>query len=297
MLIGTGGKAARYLELVEEHKLPPLFGPELGERWEASGVSAQAGQLHVIFDNTPHVARLPLPPWPGGPRPELIRQRGESVGYEDVAYDPAARRFYLLIEADAFGPGIFQARIEAFDHDFRYLESAWVNFPLERANKGIEGLSYLARGGQDYLLALCEGNKCHGGALGRRPGGGRIHVLQKVKDAWEPVAKLKLPKTVRFEDYACLDVVDGRVAVVSQVSSALWVGRLHPSEWTFVDDGQVYAFPTGASGQVLYCNVEGVAWLSPRQIVVVSDRAKPGEQPKKCQDKDQSIHIFNLPEG
>jgi hypothetical protein len=293
----TTGTPPRYLELVEEHKLPPLFGPEPHERWEASGICAHAGQLHIIFDNTPHVARLPLPPWPDGPRPELIRQRGESLGYEDVAHDSAAGRFYLLIESVEFQPGIFQARIEAFDDDFRYLESAWVKFPLQRANKGIEGLTCLERNGERYLLALCEGNKCHGGTLGRKPGGGRIHVLQRAGECWEPVAKLKLPKAVRFEDYASLDVVDGRVAVVSQMSAALWVGRLRPSEWAFEDDGQVYAFPANAEGQPVYCNAEGVAWLSPNQIVVVSDRAKPGEQPKKCRDKEQSLHVFNLPEG
>jgi hypothetical protein len=64
-----------------------------------------------------------------------------------------------------------------------------------------------------------------------------------------------------------------------------------------VDDGQVYAFPANAKGQAAYCNVEGVAWLSARQVVVVSDRAKAGEQPKRCAEKDQSIHVFNLPEG
>ena len=153
----------------------------------------------------------------------------------------------------------------------------------------------MARGGALHLLALCEGNKCRAGALGRKPGGGRIHVLEQTADGWQPSAKLKLPKSVRFEDYASLDVVEGRVAVVSQMTAALWVGRLRADEWAFEDDGQVYTFPTNARGQTIYCNVEGVAWLSERQVVVVSDRAKPDEQSKKCRHKDQSIHVFNLP--
>jgi hypothetical protein len=297
MPIETAAAPTRCLELVEEHKLPPLLGPEADGRWEASGVCAAAGHLIVIFDNTPHVARLALPPWPGGPRPELIRQRGESLGYEDVAYDPAAQRFHLLIEAAVFQPGVFQACVETYDRDFHFLESAWVNFPLERPNKGLEGLTTLERGGTRYLLALCEGNKCRASALGRVPGGGRIHVLARDGDCWQPSAKLKLPQSVRFEDYASLDLVDGRMAVVSQVSAALWVGRLRPGEWAFEDEGQVYTFPTNAQGQTVYCNVEGVAWLSEQQVAVVSDRAKPGEQPQKCRDKDQSIHIFNLPQG
>ena len=90
-------------------------------------------------------------------------------------------------------------------------------------------------------------------------------------------------------------LVGERLAVVSQMSSALWVGALRPDKWAFEDDGQTYIFPTKADGDVIYCNVEGVAWLSERQVVVVSDRAKPGEQPKKAREKDQSIHVFNLP--
>src|SRR5436305_13770388 len=102
------------LELVEEYKLPPLLGLEADGRWEASGVCAAAGQLLVIFDNTPHVARLARPPWPDGPRPELIRQRGESLGYEDVAYDPLAQRYYVLIESAPLGPGAYQACTEPY---------------------------------------------------------------------------------------------------------------------------------------------------------------------------------------
>ena len=295
MLAQSALPAAPPLRLVAEHKLAELLGPELGQRWEASGVCLAAGQLCVIFDNSPHVLRLPLPPWSGGPSVELIRQRGEGIGYEDLASAPDPLRFFLLIESDLYAPGVFQARIETFDADFRYLETAWVDFPLERANKGLEGLAFVQRGGQEYLLALCEGNKCRGGALGRRPGGGRIHLLQKKDGQWARVAKLKLPKSLRFEDYSSLDLVDDRIVVVSQASSALWVGQLQPDSWSFVDNGQVFVFPPDEQGQPVYCSVEGVAWLAPRQVVVVSDRAKPGEQPKKCRDKDQSIHIFDLP--
>ncbi|MEP7358693.1 MAG: hypothetical protein ABI847_15710, partial [Anaerolineales bacterium] len=43
------------LRLVQEYKLAALLGPELGERWEASGVCVADGRLCVIFDNTPHL--------------------------------------------------------------------------------------------------------------------------------------------------------------------------------------------------------------------------------------------------
>ena len=87
------------------------------------------------------------------------------------------------------------------------------------------------RQGQTYLLGLCEGNRCQGGAAGRVPGGGRIHVFQRGRHHWDRVAKIRLPETVLFVDYSGIAVNGDRIAVVSQVSSALWVGNLAPSGW------------------------------------------------------------------
>ena len=85
-----------------------------------------------------------------------------------------------------------------------------------------------------------------------------------------------------------------RVAVVSQESSALWVGRLSPSTWEVVDDGVVYLFPRTRHGQIRYGTVEGVSWLDEQTLAVVSDRAKPG-QPRRMRATDQSVHIVALP--
>lgn len=41
--------------------------------------------------------------------------------------------------------------------------------------QGFESINYLhTERGQPYLLGLCEGNHCQGGAEGRDPGHGRI---------------------------------------------------------------------------------------------------------------------------
>jgi hypothetical protein len=57
----------------------------------------------------------------------------------------------------------------------RLLRSCPVDFPLTHENKGLEDLYYLSRG---RALALCEGNRCAGGAEGRERGHGRILVLR-----------------------------------------------------------------------------------------------------------------------
>jgi len=103
-----------------------------------------------------------------------------------------------------------------------------------------------------------------------------------------------LPRTLLFEDYSSIAADGDRLAVVSQVNSALWVGSLAPSSWDIVDEGITYTFPRNADGQVIYCNVEGVSWTDSNRIVVVSDKAK-SKQEELGREKDQSIHIFEIP--
>jgi hypothetical protein len=78
------------------------------------------------------------------------------------------------------------------------------------------------------------------------------------------------------------------------MTSALWVGDLAPSGWEVADAGTCYALPMDADGSVVYGTAEGVSWMAPDQVVVVSDKAKPDQDPR-CQAKDQSIHIFRIP--
>ena len=88
----------------------------------------------------------------------------------------------------------------------------------------------------------------------------------------------------------------GRIAVVSQETSMLWVGQFDEAAWTWRDGGQLYDFPRTHRGEIHYGNIEGVAWISPTRIVAVSDRRKKQSQPdEQLSEKDQSIHIFSIP--
>ena len=102
------------------------------------------------------------------------------------------------------------------------------------------------------------------------------------------------PGDRRFTDYSGISVAGDRVAIVSQESSALWVGRLAPSSWELVDAGTTYLFPRDERGRIRYGTVEGVCWLGEDEVVVVSDRAKP-TQPRRLRATDQSVHRFALP--
>ncbi len=281
---------------MQEAKIGEVLGNPTEGRFEASGVCAKDGSCYVIFDDSPRLARIGLALSKRLADNQISYLRGLPSGYEDIAYDPRGHRFYTLIEALEFSPGVFKARIEEYDDDLNYLSSEWADFPLKRENKGLEGLTCVYRDARPYLLGLCEGNKCKGGAAGRNPGRGRIQVFDRSEGEWEHVGTIKLPKSLLCEDYASLDVTGNRIVVVSQASSLLWVGTFQASGWSFTDEGRVYRFPRNHKGKSVYCNIEGVAWLASDQIVVVSDKRKPDEQAKRCGKKDQSIHIFRIPE-
>jgi hypothetical protein len=292
------GRAAEppSLRLLGEAKIADLLGGAASgvHRLEASGVLAAGGWYWVVFDNVPHVARIHPEMTPGHPGTTLLRKPGGPIGFEDIAHDGDDGRFFVLIEATAFAPGVYQAEVCEFDRGLRLVARRWLDFPLEDANKGMEGLSCVRRQGHLHLLGLCEGNRCHGGEAGRRPGGGRVHVFTEGAKRWERVHTIHLPESLPFIDYSAISVSGDRVAVISQESSALWVGRLSPDGWDILDEGEVYRFPRDPRGRVVYGTVEGVSWLAERLVVVVSDRAKP-EQPRRMRAKDESIHVFALP--
>ena len=289
------------LRLEHEAKLDELVEPldrSLGRRLEASGVLAKDGCFYVIFDNLPDIVRLGPGLVPGASENHVFTQeRREADGFEDIAHDPGSDRFLALIEAVPVRTGTYQAKVHQYDGSLRYLRSDWLDFPLADANKGLEGLTCVRRDGRTWLLAVCEGNRCLGGSAGRRPGGGRIQVFTEEgpRGGWVHTGTIKLPRTLEFEDYSGISAAGDRLAVVSQESSALWVGRLRADGTDLVDEGAVFRFPTDSRGRSVYRTVEGVSWLGDDRVVVVSDKVKPGSKDRAGRAKDQSIHIFTIP--
>jgi hypothetical protein len=285
---------ARSLHLVRESRLAKLIPlPRAGAVLESSGVVAAGRDCFVVFDNVKRVARIDRDLVPGSGRHAWIGRGRASEGYEDIAYSPHTKRFYLLIEAQKHPDGTYKAVIEECDERFAQRRRGWVDVSFEKRNTGFEGLSALQWRGRDYLLALCEGNRCRAGRKGRKPGGGRIHVLQKKEGGWQPIAEIKLPRRVMFEDYSALAIRGDRIAVISQTTSRLWLGTLRRSDWSIGGRGRLYDFPRTRKGKRQYCTVEGISWLSASTFVMVSDLSKPGHAPR-CGRKDQSIHVFRI---
>ena len=88
--------SAPSLELVTESKIYALLpGSKANDRLEASGVYYKDDHFYVIFDNAPHIARLEISLAAGDHRAghTLLRQRGETAGFEDITFDPRTQRY------------------------------------------------------------------------------------------------------------------------------------------------------------------------------------------------------------
>lgn len=306
---------AIFLDLVQEVRIDELLKGDGDKRYEASGVCLKDGWLHIVFDDDPHLLRIRTDWQQAGEKPALINLKGTADGYEDITYQSSSGRWYCLIEAAETKRGVSMPRVDEFDESFAFIKSYWLDFPLKAGNKGFEGLATLRSAGNEYLLGLCEGNKCKSGKAGKKPGKGRIQVFTMDGETWVHTGTIRLPETVRFEDYSSLDCREGLLTVISQTSSAMWIGRLlmEPAEQAdskshdglfspgrsddlseFIDDGRLFLFPRNNKGRILYGNLEGVTWLGNDRLVVVSDKVK-ADQPRRCARKDQSVHIFRLP--
>jgi hypothetical protein len=283
------------LNLVVERKLTDFISPPTPRGvLEASGVIARGAHYYVIFDNVRRIARIHRRLEPGSKQHSWFGPKREGEGYEDIAFSRSTRRFYLLIEAEKHPDGTYKALIDECDEAAQYQRRRWVDVAFEKRNTGFEGLSAVRWRRQDYLLALCEGNRCGAGRAGRKPGGGRLHVLQRSGTLWKSVALIKLPKTVEFEDYSAVSVRKRRIAVLSQQTSRLWIGTLRFGDWTIVGEGTTYDFPRTKKGKRRYGSLEGVCWLTDRSFACVSDLSKPDAK-KRYRKTDQSIHVFTLP--
>lgn len=283
------------MHLVRERRLLGLIAPPAGSSvLEASGVIAKGGDYYVIFDNIRRVARIDPRLAEGASRNGWFGPARSGDGYEDIAFSPNSRRFYLLVEAEKHPDGTYKGMIDQCDEAGRFKGRHWIDFPLEKRNTGFEGLAVVRRAGKDHLLALCEGNRCRGGRKGRKPGGGRIQVLLRQGGVWKPIACIKLPSNVEFEDYSAVALRGDRIAVISQRTSRLWIGRLSTKDWTISGKGRLYDFPRTKKGRPRYCTLEGLCWLSDTTFVLVSDLSKRSYR-AGCSKRDQSIHVFRLP--
>ena len=285
------------LELVAEnkfYKLSPGASPD--DRFEATGVANKGDNFLVVFDDTPHFSRVDTSLTAGHESNCLYRNMGKAAGYQDITYDGRGQRFLALTQGKKRDDGSTKARINQFDPELAYVEGRYIDYDVKGNERLLQGIAAIWRGNQLSILAICSGNKCSDGKKGRTPGGGRIHVFQPETGMWAHKGTMRLPKDLPFSDYVSLEVRGNRLAVLSQASSAVWIATLQEGSWGFVDDGVIYCLPPSKKGNNIYCTVEGITWVDDNKLAAVSDSHRGRRQNKRCAKREQSIHIFQIPD-
>ncbi|MEO6598668.1 MAG: hypothetical protein ABIQ16_02265 [Polyangiaceae bacterium] len=279
--------SALNLQLVAEKKLSKLLPKR--DSYEASGIAASGGMLYVASDNLTTIAAIDTSLNHGtlGPGGATESQYEALTATDDG-------RFFAMIEnvseTDA------RAEVAEFDSSTALVGQAFTDMTFQHVNKGFEGVAWLRVAGTEYLLALCENNNCKDDDS--PVGEGRVKLLAKASGVWETQASLKVPESVAFLNYSDLALRDNgdgsfTAANVSHQSSALWLGRLSTSPWGLSGPSTFYVFPRTEDGVVQYCSIEGVTFLGSTVLSAVSDKSD-GSAP--CTDKEESVHIFQLPQ-
>ncbi|KFG33939.1 hypothetical protein TGFOU_245610 [Toxoplasma gondii FOU] len=219
--------------------------------------------------------------------------------------------------------------VEISEKSYKVVQACRTEFSFSAQNKGFEGvISLRDTNGKFFLLGLCEGNYCKGGAKGRKRGNGRLVLMEKVEAAgtgeqciWTTVRVLHLPREVAFTDYSSIAVRGSHLAITSQEDSVVWLGKFNmpedkpnhsdggtgveasvdapkmlltdPAALEVVPGGQVLNFPRDEQCNIIYCNIEGIAFAG-RLLVTVADKVKAWQDPR-CMATDQRVHAFVLP--
>ena len=292
--VGEAAQAITYggtLSLVRERKLSSLFGGVSAD-YEASGVQVLGSDLYVVFDDMNQIAKMPTSLAAGTATYTPGTLSSSSEQYEGITLDTnGTQHFYVSQEVS---PGKIVQLDGAGSAQGEEYQSTGVSF--SDSNKGFEGIAWVRRSNDDYLLALCEAGNCGDTTGTSIPG--TIKVLRQTGSSWTVDTTISLCGNTSctqgiFSDYsdiALFPLADGsyKVAITSQESRQLWIGNLSATTWAFTSSGTVYDYPSSG-----YCNVEGVTFLTATRLALASDQYT-GSEPG-CNDKDESMHIVDIP--
>jgi hypothetical protein len=250
---------------------------------------------------------------------QVHRDPAEDSGYEALLHDDGT--FFVIRESIEHGDKTYHAVIEELtlgEHDYEIGDQCPSEFEFEGDSKGLEGaIAVRDLNNELVILGLCEGNHCSETHKNDR-GNGRIVAMRKVIHSrsddnslsceWKTIRVIDIPSSANFKDYSAITMTDsGKVGISSQEDSQFWVGQLLGQNDAGLWDidaikfdskiGRIFDFPKNDGCETIYCNIEGVHWINDDMIMAVSDKMKgKGKQHFRCFDKDQSVHVFLLPE-
>lgn len=318
-----GKYSKRTLKLAYELPFASLFRDHKGQRkYEASSIIVVDNDAYAVCDSSWAISKFGANLQPFGVNNlqigEVIREKDES-GFEAIFHD--AGTFFVVRESIQSDDKTYHAIIEELEMNglaYEIKDQCPAEFEFEGSSKGFEGaIAVRDLNNEMVVLGLCEGNHCSEKKKKKNDKGhGRLVAMRKkiqtgpdgtTSCQWVTIRTIHIPSSAMFRDYSDISMTDaGKVGITSQEDSQLWVGQLNgqtPAGLWDVDQmefdkayGSVFDFPKNDSCQTVYCNIEGVDWINDGMIIAVSDKMKGrGKQDFRCFEKDQSVHVFVLP--
>jgi hypothetical protein len=310
--------------LKRAYELPfaALFRDHKSQRkYEASSVIVVDGSAYAVCDSSWAISKFDVHLTPFSTKNIQIgsvdREKDDS-GYEAFFHEEGI--FYVVRESIQHDDEKYHAIIEELDLneiDYSIVDQCSTEYTFEGDSKGFEGaITIRDLNNEMVILGLCEGNHCSE-THKNESGNGRLIAMRKTIESrpngkshctWTTIRMINIPSSAYFKDYSGITMNDsGKVGISSQENSQFWVGQLLGQDSTGLWDinevefdetvGKVFNFPKNDNCETIYCNIEGVHWLNDDMIMAVSDKMKGrGKQDFVCHDKDQSVHVFVLPE-
>jgi hypothetical protein len=320
----TDGRYAKHT-LKRAYELPfaALFRDHKGQRkYEASSVIVVNDSAYAVCDSSWAISKFDVHLTPFSTRNVQIGSVNREIddsGYEAFFHENGI--FYVVRESVQHDDEKYYAIVEELDltePDYSVVNKCSTEYNFEGDSKGFEGaITIRDLNNEMIILGLCEGNHCSE-THKNEAGNGRLVAMRKTIEVlpnrksrctWTTIRMINIPSSAYFKDYSGITMDDsGKVGISSQENSQFWVGQLLGKDnttglWDIdevefdLKDAKVYDFPKNDNCETIYCNVEGVHWLKDDMIIAVSDKMKGrGKQDFICHDKDQSVHVFVLPE-
>jgi hypothetical protein len=311
--------------LKRAYELPfaALFRDHKSQRkYEASSVIVVDGSAYAVCDSSWAISKFDVHLTPFSSeniQVGRVDRENDDSGYEALFQEEGI--FYVVRESIQHDDEKYHAVIEELDleeSDYSIVNQCSTEYTFEGDSKGFEGaITIRDLNNEMIILGLCEGNHCSE-THKNESGNGRLIAMRKTVDnrpngkshcTWTTIRMINIPSSANFKDYSGMTMNDsGKVGISSQENSQFWVGQLlgkdnNSGRWDInevefdMSIGKVYDFPKNDNCETIYCNIEGVHWLNDDMIIAVSDKMKGrGKQDFICHDKDQSVHVFVLPE-
>lgn len=319
-----GNYSKRTLKLAHELPFAALFRDHKGQKkYEASSVVIVGNDAYAVCDSSWAISRfdVQLQPFaPGNVQIGDVKREADESGYEALIHDGGT--FYVVRESIQHDDSTYHAIIEELAMDggsttYTIKDQCSTEFKFEGDSKGFEGaIAVRDLRNEMVILGLCEGNHCSETRKNDK-GNGRLVAMRKqgqlesdgttTSCEWKTIRTISIPNSAFFQDYSAIAMTaSGKAGISSQEESQLWVGQLlgRNSDGLWDIDamefdlrrGAVFDFPKNDSCETVYCNIEGVNWINDDMIMAVSDKMKgKGKQDFICNEKDQSVHVFLLP--